>query len=579
MGGAQLLPLLLLYLVLIGLPAAAAALGAARLGVSSLPLLLGVALAGSAASGMLAFGAYLWEPGIGEAFSYLLAFGSAGAVALLLYERRIPVPVLRGLAVPLALWAFGSTFLLFLGFMHGGTDHAVTVASTRFTGQLPSDNEIPHFYAEWFFAHGHLAPAPIYPPDWLSSDRPPLQVGYVLAVHPFGWDHTGLRYEVVGLVLQQLWIVGLWALLLAAGLARRTRALAMVAVLASDVAIVNGFFVWPKLLPAALLLAAAAIVLTPLWKTLRGNLWAAALFAALCGLAMMGHGASVFAILPLLVVAALRGLPSWRWVGVAVLVGAVTMAPWSAYQKYEDPPGNRLTKWMLAGVTKIDDRGTVETIEDSYREAGFGGALHYKAENVVTIAGGGPMAHELASWSGAPYFDPRLNSLRAVLFLNLLPGFGLFLLAPLAMAYARWRRPRAGPEWRFGVLGLGFVALATLIWGLLLFGDLPSRAVTHAGSLAVPIIGFAAAVAGLRAVYPRFAVGLVATQVVLMLLIYVPALTPEPGSSVSPLCLVLAALGLLGFGWVGWREGGPGEAAAAESEPTAAPADLDPAAA
>ena len=47
------------------------------------------------------------------------------------------------------------------------------------------------------------------------------------------------------------------------------------------------------------------------------------------------------------------------------------MAPWSAYQKYGDPPGNRLTKWTLAGVVEVDDRGTAEAIFDSYGEAGW----------------------------------------------------------------------------------------------------------------------------------------------------------------------------------------------------------------
>ena len=125
--------------------------------------------------------------------------------------------------------------------------------------------------------------------------------------------------------------------------------MAMVLVVVSDLAIVNGFFVWPKLLPAAMLLAAAALVMTPLWDELRRSLWAAALVAALCGVAMLGHGGSAFGIVPLARVAAYRGLPSRRWIGVGLAVGIVLMAPWSAFQKYADPPGNRVVKWTLAG--------------------------------------------------------------------------------------------------------------------------------------------------------------------------------------------------------------------------------------
>ena len=91
-------------------------------------------------------------------------------------------------------------------------------------------------------------------------------------------------------------------------------ALALVALLGSDLVIVNGFFVWPKLLPAAMLLAAAALVMTPLWAELRSDWRAGALLGLLCALAMMGHGSSVFGLIPLLAIAAFRGLPSWRWV-------------------------------------------------------------------------------------------------------------------------------------------------------------------------------------------------------------------------------------------------------------------------
>ena len=82
---------------------------------------------------------------------------------------------------------------------------------------------------------------------------------------------------MVSVVLQQLWIVGLWALLLAMRVRKVTRALVMVTVLVSDLALLNGFFVWPKLLPAAMLLAAAALIVTPLWGELRRSRWGAVL--------------------------------------------------------------------------------------------------------------------------------------------------------------------------------------------------------------------------------------------------------------------------------------------------------------
>ena len=572
----ELLPSLVLHLALTGLPMFAAALLCARLGVDSVPVLLAVALAAGAAFAMLAFWAYYANRELGESVSFFVLFGSVLALGWSLRGGRIESGLLRSLAAPFALWMLGSAFLLFLGFMHGGTDQSLAMSSTRFSSPLPTDNGIPLFFTEWFFEQGHHGTPPEFPGEWRASDRPPLQIGYALLQHPFGWDRDGLDYQVLGVVLQQLWIVGLWALLVAARVGRATRALALVAVLLSSVAIVNGFYVWPKLLPAALILAAAALVITPLWTGLRRNLLAAALVAALLGLAMLGHGSSVFGVIPLALVAALRGLPSWRWVAVAALVGIAVMAPWSAYQKYGDPPGDRLTKWMLAGVVEVDDRGTAEAIVDGYREAGLGGAIHNKGQNFVTMAGGGPAVEfgaNAVDALGEGDLEATVRELRFILFFYLLPSFGLLLLAPVAMAFARARgRPR-GVEWSFSLTCFAIVFVGCVVWGLLLFGNAPSRAAVHVGSLALPILALAGAVAGLRATFPRAALYIVALAGLLMLAIYAPSFEPPPGSSYSVPAGLIALVSLAGFCAVAFlhpaREPEP---PAPEPEPAAVPA-------
>jgi hypothetical protein len=550
MAGGDLLWIVAVHLVLIGLPGIAGALLAARLGVRSVPVLLATGLAATGLVAMLAFWAYFADPLLGETFSFLSMFGSAAITAWILYERRLDRDLLRALATPLALWALGSFFLVFLGFIHGGTDQSLWTAATRFSVQLPSDNGIPIFYAEWFYEHGHAPNIPVFPGEWLSSDRPPLQVGYVLAQRPFEWDKIEMHYQVVGVLLQQLWIVGLWALLSAARVGRVTKGLAMVTVLASDVAILNGFFVWPKMLPAAMLLAAAALVVTPLWTELRRSLWAAALVAVLLGLAMLGHGSSIFGIIPLALIAAWRGLPSWRWIGVGVLIGIVCLAPWAAYQKYFDPPGNRLTKYMLAGVPEVDDRGLSAAILDSYGEAGLGGAIHNKGENFVTMAGGGPMVEVLGNAAdavGEGDLALALDEVRVVLFFDLLPSLGLLLIAPIVMALARRRGRLRAEEWSFALTCFAILAIGGVAWGLILFGNLPARTVLHAGSFAIPVLGLVGAVVGLRAVFPRFGIYYSLIAAAVMLAIYAPALHPLEGTSYSLLAIVVTALSLAGF--------------------------------
>jgi len=546
MASGELLLLLALHLTLTGLPGAAAALVAARRGVDSVPVLLGVGLAASGTVAMLSFWSYFGDRVLGETLSFFVVFGSALAVGWALYGRKIDPALLRSLATPLALWALGSAFLLLLGFVHGGAGDPLATSATRFSHPLPGDNTLPLYFAEWFFDNGHRGTAPDYA-SFLASDRPPLQIGYALSQRAFVWKANGLDYQVLGVVLQQLWIVGLWALLLAARVGRVTRALTMVAVLLSSLAILNGFFVWPKLLPAAMLLAAAALVMTPLWKQARSELWVAALVAGLCALAMMGHGSSIFGIVPLAAIAAYRGLPSWRWVGVGLLVGVAVMAPWSAFQKYEDPPGNRLVKWTLAGVVEIDDRGTMEAIVDSYREAGFSEVLHYKGQNVATVTGGtmAPIALRDAIETGE--LGQVVRALRTVSFFYLLPSLGLLLLAPFAMAVARARGRRNPAEWSFALACFVAFALGTIVWMLLVFGSSNDRTLLHISSYLLPILATAGAVVGLRATFPRFALYYVGASALLTLAVFAPSLDPPAGSSYSALSGILAAAALAGF--------------------------------
>jgi 4-amino-4-deoxy-L-arabinose transferase-like glycosyltransferase len=139
----------------------------------------------------------------------------------------------------------------------------------------------------------------------------------------------------------------------------------MVAALVSDVAIVNAFYVWPKLLAAAFLLAALALVIERRGAALRESPAIVLLLGALCGLSYLAHGSTVFGLLPVLVLALLSGLPNWRWLAGALAVALLLVLPWSAFQRHADPrrPGRQVG---LAGVTEIDDRGTTETTIDAY---------------------------------------------------------------------------------------------------------------------------------------------------------------------------------------------------------------------
>jgi hypothetical protein len=502
---------------------------------------------------MLTFWGYYVDPLVGKSIGFFILFASVLISVAVLAQRRLDRQLLMSLAAPFGLWALGCLFILFLGFAHGGTDSPLATAAVRFTGgALPSDNDIPHFFTDWFYLHGRNGPPPLFPGEWHFSDRPPLQVAYMLMQRPIAWDASLMDYQLIGVALQQLWIVAVWALLSAWRVGRATKALILIVILVSPVALVNGFFVWPKLLPAAMLIAAAALVASPLWAEVRASRWAPALTFTLLGLALLGHGASIFGVVPIALVAAIRGLPSWRWVGVGLVAAFLLYLPWMAYQHFEDPPGDRLNKWMLAGVDQIDDRGTFETLQDSYGAVGIGGAIHNKVENGITMIGGGPMASHLES-AATELEDGdsagMLKELRTVLFFYFLPSLGLLVVAPLAQVLGRlWRRgPPTGDEWSFTVTTWLIVLVGCAFWGLALFGSEMGRTLLHQGSLALPILAFVASVSGLRALWPRAAVAYCLMAAAVSLAVHVPMLAPEPSSAFSVTGLLFAGLSLAAF--------------------------------
>lgn len=548
---------LIAHLLLLGAPGVAAAVFVTSRGVRELPITLGIALAASGITAFASFWAYYGDPTLGQAWDFILFAASVLVVVWVWRDGRLDREALAPLAVPLGLWILGSCFIVFLGFLHGGVEHAIPMSALRFSGQLPSDNDIPRYFTEWFATHGHQNPPPLYPPDWLMSDRPPLQVGYALSQRGFMPTENSLHYVILCVGVQCLWIPAMWSVLVAARLRPVARSLAMVAATFSDVAILHGFFVWPKLIAAAFLLAALAIVISPAWDRDRHDLRVGALIGALLALSMLSHGSSVFGVIPLALFAIWRGLPSVRWIAVAAVALLALMLPWTAYQHYADPPGNRLLKWQLGGDITLDSKGTLEAIEDGYSEAGLDGTLDNKADNFGEIIGWPRAKNEYTfAVNSLDEGKPGLAAaaVRGLRFFSLLPFVGLLLIALPVMLIRRRRPGHNEEEWRFALLCFAFFAIACIAWGLLLFGTPDSRATIHVGSLAVPLIGVVGCVAGMYSVAPRFAAWVTGINIALVLLLYTPSLTPLPESSYSPITAILTLLSgvtfaLLAFEW------------------------------
>ncbi len=532
--GTQLIVDVVVHVGLFGAPFAAGMLVGSRW----LNGLAGRVAVGMLTSGLAAYATfwlYFADPVAGKAASWAVPLVSLVVIAWRGARHR---RVVLEAVVLLATVGAASLFNLALAFAHGGLSAPVASATTRFSHPLPGDNQLPQYFGEWYYVHGHATPPPFG--DWLSSDRPPLEVGYYLAHRPFFGGFPELDYQVLGVILQSTWVVGVLALLAASRIRRVPAMATVVAVAVSDVVFVHTAFVWPKLLPAAFLIAAAALLLSPEWSRIRGRTSGALVVAVLAALAMLGHGSTLFPLVGLAMLMLFRGLPSARWTAAAAVTGVFLLGTWSAYQHWADPPGNRLLKWQLAGQTAITPTGTGSSILNAYRDVGWEGAAANKVTNLRTTLWSPNLIAALDEKRPAARV---IEARRLDAFFSLVPSLGLLLLGPV-IALARIRKLDRGLAALAG-LSLAAGALSALVSCLLLFGGADSVATVHVSSLAAPLFLLVGCVAAAFAGGPRVALLLVVGHVALQLVVYTPPLSSAAGTHWSVSMLVAATASLL----------------------------------
>lgn len=284
--------------------------------------------------------------------------------------------------------------------------------------------------------------------------------------------------------MQLLWVAAAYGLLRTLGLVR-ARAGAWVAVMAlSGFFLQNSVFTWPKLAAAAFACAAFALWLRPTDEAApRARLLCGAGLAALAWLAHCGVAFSLLAVAPwILWRARRRAARDWA---LAAAVFALLALPWFAYQKYSDPPGNRLAKMHLAGQAEIDSRGTWQTIEEAYLRQPWRETAAAKLANFKLLVVGDwrelfdPSAANAAARRGDEFY----HIARALTWWL----FGLAALPLLALR--RNARARFLPHAHFHFSIAAWTALTVVIWCLLMFGG--GQTVIHQGSYAVMLALFA----------------------------------------------------------------------------------------
>nr|WP_017112315.1 hypothetical protein [Xanthomonas vasicola] len=342
---------------------------------------------------------------------------------------------------------------------------------------FPTDAWLPMLFGD-MLARGRLDIPMVG--DWLSSDRPPLQVGMYLMLYKLLPHNDVLVYQGICSWAQALVLLPL-ASLLARFMSKRAQAMALLVLSLSALMLLSTLFVWPKLLAAAFSLI-YYLALFPADGTPRR--WGQAGVAA--ALAMLSHGGALF----FTVGVALVHLCWYKRQGLAMLLrtgplAAALYLPWVAYQRLVDPPGDRLIKWHFADKIDVSDESAAQAILHAYSQITPGEWLTARLQNLGVVVKG-TLSAPYDAWRMATRQDPAFLS-RFIeddfyhMFHSMWFASPLLLVPCIAVMYLRDRRRDTQPLKKL-LQALTSFAVVTLVWVIAIFKG--GVTTTHIGAYA-----------------------------------------------------------------------------------------------
>lgn len=501
----------------------------------------GLALAGSGTVAFVDFWAWVATPNLGRAFGFAAFFLGLVTITVLspralLDDRELAPPLLLGVLVALAFTG--------LAYSQGGLGGVFTVQGQQvgnpvianaYRYWLAPDNTLPFLFAERLAAHGSLR-VPLSG-NWLTSDRPPLETGFVLELFPLLRD-SALGYQLLGTALQATWVPALWLLLRSRIHSERRVALVVIATACTGAMFVNTIYVWPKMLAGTFVLAALFLCLDD------GSL---VLIAVLVTLGLLSHGGIALSVLAL-VPFALRLRLTKRGVSLAAGAAAALYLPWVVYQRFIAPPGNRLLKYQLAGIGPPDRNSFLSDLTRQYTDQSVLSVFGNKLFNVENLFAPWKWWH---SYAADPEWFGWVGDLRVASITSLFWTAGPMVLGLLGLATARVRAAlrQTGPLF-------GFVVLSIALWALLLFGgELGISTLLVTGPYAAIVVFIALAALATSYLWRPLAFSFFGASVLWFVIAWVPGLgfhdaqpdiaTPTDWGMVALMIVSVCAMGIL----------------------------------
>lgn len=439
----------------------------------------GSILAGLATIGLasyIMFFVFFFSATFGRVVSGLILAVPVGLLAWLYVRRSAELEELwRRRRLPLALWALVSLagFALSMAVYNGAGPWTVNALFTPV--RWSSDNQFPMQISEYLFQG--IDPRTLSYAPWQVSDRPPLMYGGIATFRLISWliasrnDGNALFYQyaqITGIVLNSLWVLGLYWLLSVLRVRRAHLLTIIIVVSLTGFVVFNTVYIWPKMLGAAFGLVAFALLFEPdrhlsesRYHPFGSALLAAALFS---GLALESHGGTAFGVIAAIMIAVwFRGLPSWRLGILAVMIGLAVLTPWALWQHFAQPPGNALIKYAFSGNFGFNDQNQsiFSTVREAYSKLTLSSWIAMKLHALRIVFTGEGIGCSLAET--AP-ISSLAGELRVQDFFHLFPSLRFLLAGFVPLIFVRRAAKRTN---RFDMLHYARIMVGT---GLLSVG-------------------------------------------------------------------------------------------------------------
>jgi hypothetical protein len=389
--------------------------------------------------------------------------------------------------------------------VHGGM--AVLSEISSGSTYQTADNFFPQQWIERVDSRGDLkAPAL----NWPLVERPPGQAAWM---RPGYWiaSNKQFAYEVLGAVLQSLVASAAALMLWTLGIRGRRFAAALVLFSSASFMFFNVVFVWPKLLPAALLILAAAVLIECGRNCTQAG-WVAISVAV--ALSVMAHpGGALAAPAMIVIMWRLGAWPRGKSQIMSVCVaGAAVIAPWAAYQVFYDHGTALILKWHLAGFNDTaDKRSFPQVLIDQYRTLTFSEWVSKRWQNFSGMFGIGTLTD--GGLSGIAGLRQRLL---LVGMLNPMWVSGVLLpIIPLVLWKSRVSRDTR-TTMLSAIIGIG-------LWLVIQFGPPAATTTTFNAPFGLFVLLSVSLAAVAAQILPRIVLALlVLIQVGLLLVISIP---------------------------------------------------------